>query len=69
MQSFNSRTEPISLAALQGCILLAFVALAEGDSHQEALLLSQAICMVRVLGLPVKLDSNPIQREVQIRGK
>ncbi|KAL4798493.1 bacterial alpha-L-rhamnosidase-domain-containing protein [Aspergillus venezuelensis] len=67
MQSFNARKELINLASLQGCILLSFVALAEGDSAQEALLTSQAICMVRMLRLPENLSSDPIQREVEIR--
>lgn len=69
MQSFNARTELIDLPALQGCILLSFVALAEGDSAQEALLTSQAICMVRMLRLPENLSSDPIQREVEIRSE
>lgn len=69
MQSFNARTELIDLPALQGCILLSFVALAEGDSSQEALLSSQAICMVRMLRLPENLSPDPIQREVEIRSE
>lgn len=69
MQSFNARTELIDLPALQGCILLSFVALAEGDSAQEALLTSQAICMVRMLRLPENLSPDPIQREVEIRSE
>lgn len=69
MQSFNARTELIDLPALQGCILLSFVALAEGDSAQEALLSSQAICMVRMLRLPESLSPDPIQREVEIRSE
>ncbi|KAL2862810.1 uncharacterized protein BJX67DRAFT_289670 [Aspergillus lucknowensis] len=67
MQAFNARSELINLESLQGSILLSFVALAEGDSAQEALLASQAICMVRMLRLPVNLSSDPIQREVEIR--
>ncbi|KAL4999939.1 bacterial alpha-L-rhamnosidase-domain-containing protein [Aspergillus recurvatus] len=67
MQSFNARSELINLASLQGSILLSFVALAEGDSAQEALLTSQAICMVRMLRLPENLSEEPIQREVEIR--
>jgi alpha-L-rhamnosidase len=69
MQSFNSRSELINLASLQGSILLSFAALAEGDSAQEALLTSQAICMVRMLRLPENLSDDPIQREVEIRSK
>ncbi|KAE8376867.1 hypothetical protein BDV26DRAFT_282263 [Aspergillus bertholletiae] len=67
MQSFNTRSQLINLSALQGSILLSFVALAEGDSAQEALLSSQAICMVRMLRLPINLSADPIQREVEIR--
>ncbi|KAL5046700.1 hypothetical protein BDW71DRAFT_197353 [Aspergillus fruticulosus] len=67
MQSFNVRSELINLASLQGSILLSFVALAEGDSAQEALLTSQAICMVRMLRLPENLSEEPIQREIEIR--
>ncbi|KAL4769805.1 bacterial alpha-L-rhamnosidase-domain-containing protein [Aspergillus nidulans var. acristatus] len=67
MKSFNSRSELINLASLQGSILLSFAALAEGDSAQEALLTSQAICMVRMLRLPENLSDDPIQREVEIR--
>ncbi|KAL4808029.1 hypothetical protein BDV18DRAFT_95429 [Aspergillus unguis] len=67
LQSFNARSELIDLAALQGCTLLSFVALAEGDSAQEALLTSQAICMVRMLRLPENLSEYVIQREVEIR--
>ncbi len=69
MQSFNARRELIDLPALQGCILLSFVALAEGDSAQEALLSSQAICMVRMLRLPENLSPDPIQREIEIRSE
>ncbi|RDW58935.1 fungal specific transcription factor domain-containing protein [Aspergillus mulundensis] len=67
MQAFNSRPELIDLPSLQGAILLSFVALAEGDSAQEALMTSQAICMVRMLRLPENLSTDPIQREVEIR--
>ncbi|KAL3480925.1 hypothetical protein BJX99DRAFT_206260 [Aspergillus californicus] len=67
MHSFNTRSQLINLASLQGTLLLAFVALCEGDAAQEALLASQAICMVRMLRLPENLDTDPIQREVEIR--
>ncbi|KAL3447123.1 hypothetical protein BJX65DRAFT_98064 [Aspergillus insuetus] len=67
IQSFYARSELINLASLQGSIILAFVAFAEGDSAQEALLASQAICMARMLRLPENLSPDPIQREVEIR--
>lgn len=69
MRAFNARSDLISLASLQGAILLSFVAFAERDSAQEALLASQAICMVRMLRLPVNLSTDPIQREVEIRSE
>jgi alpha-L-rhamnosidase len=68
IQAFYARAELINLASLQGSIILAFVAFAEGDSAQEALLASQAICMAHMLRLPENLSSDPIQREVEIRG-
>ncbi|KAE8328082.1 hypothetical protein BDV39DRAFT_174900 [Aspergillus sergii] len=67
IQSFNNREQLVNISSLQGCILLAFVAFVEGDSDQEALLTSQAICMVQRLDLPSKLSSNPIERELGIR--
>jgi hypothetical protein len=67
IQSFNSRSELISIASLQGSILLSFVAFVEGDFHQEALLAAQAICMVQRLQLPVRLSPDHVEKEVQIR--
>jgi alpha-L-rhamnosidase len=69
VQAFNARSELINLASLQGSVLLSFVAFTEGDSAQEALLASQAICMIQLMRLPINLSSDPIQREVEIRGK
>ncbi|KAL4874353.1 cutinase-domain-containing protein [Aspergillus karnatakaensis] len=67
VQAFNARSELINLSSLQGSILLSFVAFTEGDPSQEALLASQAICMIQMLRLPMNLSSDPIQREVEIR--
>ncbi|KAJ0415380.1 hypothetical protein BJY00DRAFT_266286 [Aspergillus carlsbadensis] len=67
IQAFYARSELINLASLQGSILLSHVAYVEGDPAQEALLASQAICMVRMLHLPENLSPDPIQREVEIR--
>ncbi|KAL2831349.1 hypothetical protein BJY01DRAFT_260560 [Aspergillus pseudoustus] len=67
IRAFHDRSELINLASLQGSILLSFAAFADGDLEQEALLAAQAMCMVRMLRLPVNLSSDPIQREVEIR--
>ncbi|KAL3464505.1 hypothetical protein BJX64DRAFT_91980 [Aspergillus heterothallicus] len=67
IQAFHARTELINLASLQGSILISFAAFADGDLAQEALLAAQAMCMVRMLRLPLNLSSDPIQREVEIR--
>ncbi|GAD98207.1 hypothetical protein AN5306.2 [Paecilomyces variotii No. 5] len=67
MESFNFRSVLIDVSSLQGSVLLGFVAFVEGDNDQDALLSSQAICMVQIMRLPHCLSSDPIRREVEIR--
>lgn len=65
---FNDREHAVSLTAVQGCALLANLAFIKGDSAMESLYNAQQIRMVQLLGLPKRLSSNRIQREVEIRG-
>ncbi|CAG8898975.1 unnamed protein product [Penicillium egyptiacum] len=64
---FDSRTEAVSLAAIQACVLLCTIAFGEGDMEMESLYGAQAIRMVQLKGLPVALSSSAIQRETEIR--
>ena len=65
---FNDREYAVSLAAVQGCALLANIAFSRGDSAMESLYNAQQIRMIQLLGLPRRLSNNCIQREVEIRG-
>lgn len=69
LQSFNSRTDPITIPALQGAILLGMACFAEGENAQEDLLSAQAIRMVQVMQLPDMSCSDAILFEVQVRRK
>lgn len=67
LHSFNCRTEPISISALQGTILLGMACFAEGETGQEDLLSAQAIRMVQVMQLPDVNCADAILFEIQVR--
>lgn len=69
LYSFNNRTEAISVAALQGTILLGMACFAEGETGQEDLLSAQAIRMVQVMQLPDKNAPDAISFETSVRCK
>lgn len=68
-KAYNSRTKLVSIEALQGASLIGFAAAVEGDRDQDALLSCQAIRMVQLLGLPLKLSADSLRRQLEIRRK
>ncbi|KAI1623432.1 hypothetical protein EDD37DRAFT_658046 [Exophiala viscosa] len=64
---FDSRTEAVSVTAIQGCALLANLAFIEGDAMMESLYAAQAIRMVQLLDLPRRLSADSVQQETEIR--
>ncbi|KAL6708196.1 hypothetical protein ACN47E_003380 [Coniothyrium glycines] len=65
--AYHSRPDAISVAALQGAILLAFAYFVEGDGPREQLLSAQAIRMVQVMRIPRTNGTDPVLYETQVR--
>lgn len=66
---FDGRTEAVSLAAIQACVLLSLVAFGEGEMQMESLYGAQAVSMVQLRGFPAPLSNDAVQQETEIRGK
>ncbi|KAF5639660.1 alpha-glucosidase (maltase) [Fusarium sp. NRRL 52700] len=64
---FNDRTEPVSLSAIQACMLLCCISASEGETEMESLYGAQAIRMVQLRRLQTSLSTHKLQREMEIR--
>lgn len=64
----NLQTMSASLAGLQSCRILSSVLSAEGDRDGVSFCNALSSCIAPLLGLPQNLSSNPLQREIELRG-
>ncbi|KLP06155.1 Uncharacterized protein Y057_3151 [Fusarium fujikuroi] len=63
----DDRKEPVSLSAIQACMLHCCISAAEGETEMESLYGAQAIRMIQLRRLQTSLSTNRLQREIEIR--
>ena len=58
-----------TITSMQTCFLASGIATSDGDIDQESICSSMASRMAQLSGLPHKLSHNPLDREIELRGK
>ena len=59
----------VSLTTAQACVLLGAFSITRGEAHAESVYYCVACRIANLLNLANKLTSEPIEREVNIRGE
>lgn len=65
----NIQAMDMSICTLQACLLVGCLAMADGDSASEAICSAIANRVVQLLDFPNRMSPDPLQREIEIRGK
>lgn len=66
-ETVNLQTLDRSVTSMQACFLASTLAGSDGDSDQESICSAMAIRMAQLSGLPYKLSSDPLNREIELR--
>jgi hypothetical protein len=59
----------VSLTTAQACVLIGAFSITRGEAHAESVYYSVACRVANLLDLANRPTSNPIEREVNVRGK
>lgn len=67
-EMLNIQTMEISLTTMQACHLIGSLAISEGDSRMESMCSAIANRTAQLLGLPHRLSSDLLERELELKG-